>query len=63
MEKDSLLQKPDKCAICDTNINPLGRKINVGRGAEQIYFCSAKCFKRYETSPETYLLDDDDEID
>ena len=30
---------------------------------EQIYFCSVKCFKRYETSPETYLMDADDDID
>jgi ribosomal protein L24E len=63
MKKNPPLNKPDKCVVCDNSLNPLGRKISVGRGAERIYFCSVKCFKRYETSPETYLLDDDDEID
>jgi YHS domain-containing protein len=63
MKKDLSPQKSDKCVVCDNPLNPLGRKISVGRGAERLYFCSVGCFKRYETSPETYLLDDDDEVD
>jgi YHS domain-containing protein len=61
MEKKLFPKRQDKCAVCESALRSDGRRLSVGKNGDTVYFCSVKCFKRFEDSPETYSSSDEDD--